>query len=510
MRADVAARYRDLTRNPQPIIYSTIPPEERTDFLPPRVETRVTGNAKVEDNDDFKLGSGVNVAPSADFELAGSAAAGAQPVAAPKAEVKPTPEKPATDGPDKPQSTTQVTAASPTSDSKKSASETTEPPAPETSPGEETKSASRKSANNKTTGDDDLFSIAVEEQKEVKKRRGKKNAERQRKQVLVPCSCGAWIRVNEDQAGKSVRCKQCKQPVVVPGLRRKSDKEKSEKRAEKEKIAQQARLEVTWLDDVSFHILAPATLVLKPGSLTGKHTAVDLAITPSGLHLLSYTGGTQKKRSLFSFVGSSKKVDHQLRRKQIREQVETSGEFKNLENVELRSVEADKTSDIRLVQPVAKVSESMFAGVPVFGEGRIAIFLPIPFDDGKQAFLSFPLSVWRVVGEKLKSLFSIDLGASENGIPESESVETLSCFLNQSKVEAVRGQIYYQTDTAFKLELTGYKCKACGTAVSEEGRKKAKLGGVKGKSIAKAKCPKCSAKMQAESLYKVVTPPAAS
>ena len=32
-------------------------------------------------------------------------------------------------------------------------------------------------------------------------------------------------------------------------------------------------------------------------------------------------------------------------------------------------------------------------------------------------------------------------------------------------------------------------------------------GGVKGKGIAKAKCPKCSNKMQAESLYKIAKGP---
>lgn len=499
MRADVAARYRQLTTNPQPIIYSTIPPESRKDYLPPRAESKADESAKAIDNDDFKLGSGVNSVDSGDFEIDGGVKPAAAPPAPPKTPAAASPAKPVApvDGPDKPESTTQVSGKSkvvtPTADATlpgtaAAATSTAETPA---SPPSRSKGS-----------EDDLLSFAVEEQKEGKKRRNQKNAERLRKQVLVPCTCGAWIRVNEDQAGKTLRCKQCKQPVVVPGLKKKA--EKQEKPAAKVEAVEQKS--ISWINDAWFHILSPASLVLKPGSLTGKHTEVDIAFDNSGLHVLTFAG-TKKKRSIFSFGGGNKKADHQTRRQQIREQIEKSGSFENLENVEIRKVEVARMSEIRLVQPVAKVSESMFAGVPVFGEGRIAVFLPIEIDGGKQAFLSFSISGWRVIAEQLKSLFGVELNGTENGIPESDKAETLSCFMNQSRIESVKGLIYYQKDSAYSLELTGHKCKSCGTTISEEGRKAAKLGGVKGKGIAKAKCPKCSNKMQAESLYKVAKGP---
>ncbi len=510
MRADVAARYRALTTNPQPIIYSTIPPEKRTDYLPARADASDIDAQAAADKDDFKLGSGVGVASGSDFEtdsgfsLAGSSnqssaatpAAGDSSSTKNKAPKESTP-APAVDGPDKPQSTTQI--GGPAADAKIEAAPAAA--AEEKQPGAES-ATGKKSASSSPGKDADLFSIAVEEQKEVKKRRGQKAAERQRKQVLVSCSCGAWIRVNEDQAGKSVRCKQCKQPVVVPGLKKKTEKT-DKKEGRKEPVS---KLNVSWIDDAWYHVLAPASLVLKPGSLTGKHSIVDLAFTESGLQVLTFQGAATKKRSLFSFVSSGKKkLDHQLRRRQIREQVAASGEFKNLENVEIHSINAGDATEVRLVQPVAKVSESMFAGVPVFGEGRIAVFLPIALDDAKQAFLSFSLSGWRAFSDQMKQVFNVEFLDAENGIPDSEKAETLSCFLNQSKVESLRGLIYYQADPEFKLEMTGYRCKSCGTAVSEEGRKKAKLGGIKGKGIAKAKCPKCSGKMQGEALFKIAS-----
>jgi len=507
MRADVAARYRDLTTKPQPIIYSTISPEDRTDFLPPRAVASDFVNHKALDAEDFQLGSGrqstpvpAAPAPSPEFEVDGGfdlapaettakAPETTRPSAAADAASQPAPKSQASK------------SASSKGEAAAVAEEATDAPAAKATSGGGASRAARE--------DQDLFSIAVEEQKEVKKRRGQKSAERARKQVLVPCSCGAWIRVNEDQAGKSVRCKQCKQAVVVPGIRKKAEKPEKKTPQKKEAQAGPALANISWLNDVWFHVLSPATLVLKPGSLTGKHVDVDVAMSEAGLQVLTFSGTVKKKRSLFSFVSSGKKGDHQVRRKQIHEQVAASGDFKSLENVELRTVDADRISDIRLVQPVAKASESMFAGVPVFGEGRIAIFLPVALDDSKQAFLSFTLSGWRAFSDHLKSLFGVELPAAENGIPEGDKTETLSCFLNQSKVEAIQGLLYYQQDSAYQLELTGYKCKSCGTIVSEEGRKKIKLGGVKGRSIAKAKCPKCTNKMQAEPLYKIAKAPEA-
>lgn len=504
MRADVAARYRQLTTNPQPIIYSTISAENRKDFLPARAESQSSEAAKIVDNDDFKLGSGVDSVEADDFEVGSSVKPVKPPVAPAKSPVVPTPVKQVdvnqVDGPDKPESTTKVTGKS------KGAETAPEPNPPKVDTAAEAPvnvPAPVQANSRNKGGEDDLLSFAVEEQKEGKKRKNQKNAERLRKQVLVPCTCGAWIRVNEDQAGKTLRCKQCKQPVVVPGLKKKTDKQ--EKPAAKVEAASVQKT-VSWIDDAWFHVLSPAALVLKPGSLTGKHTEVDIAFDNSGLHILTFAG-TKKKRSIFSFGGGNKKADHLVRRQQIREQVAKAGNFENLENVEIRKVDGSRSGEVRLVQPVAKVSESMFAGVPVFGEGRIAIFLPIDIDGGKQAFLSFSISGWRVIAEQFKSLFGAELNGTENGIPESDKAETLSCFMNQSRIESLRGLIYYQKDAAYTLELSGHKCKSCGTTISEEARKAAKLGGVKGKGIAKAKCPKCSNKMQAESLYKIAKGP---
>ncbi len=490
MRADVAARYKDMTSNPQKIIYSTIPIDERTDYLPARSENGA-GSGNVYDADEFTL--------SDDFSLP------VAPEAKPAAAVAPAPKAPiAPDGPDKPQSTTpnektqkentpsNGAAAKVSSDAsaKSEAASDSKDAKVSTSP------ASRKEG---PVDPDDLLSIAMAEQREVKKRRGEKLAERQRKQMLVPCSCGAWVRVHEEQSGKTVRCRQCKQPIVIPEIRKKTEKKDDKPAA--------PTLDVTWVNDVWFHLLNPTSLVLKPGSLVDKHTESDIALTADGLHIVTY-GGAKQKKSLFG--GGDKKGGRDAQRKAVRDHIASTGSLKNLPDAEVRTIDASKLNEMRLVQPVTKVQESMFAGVPVFGEGRIAIFLPLDAGDGQQSYCSLPISGWRTLGGRLKTLYQVNLPAAENGVPEVDKSDTMSCFVNQSKVESIRNLIFYQKDPGYEMELSGYRCKACGIVVSEEGRKKNKLGGANGKGIAKAKCPKCSGKMGEEPLYRIKKSPDAA
>jgi hypothetical protein len=69
---------------------------------------------------------------------------------------------------------------------------------------------------------------------------------------------------------------------------------------------------------------------------------------------------------------------------------------------------------------------------------------------------------------------------------------------------------YYQPEpNEFPLELTGWRCGQCSLVVSEDARKKEKIGGLNGKGIAKAKCPKCGGKFGSHPLYQVARPASA-
>ncbi|MFM7055296.1 MAG: hypothetical protein ACKO2P_00090 [Planctomycetota bacterium] len=487
MRADIAKKYHDLTTNPQPIIYSTIPPEQRSDFLPPRAGAATGG---VQDADEFTL---------ADDLISGSGSSGSAAHSPPAAQ---TPSQASgavasADGPDKPQTVTgkQETGAVVSSAGTAPARPGTEKTLPPAVPAASEAPKSPPAPRSEKPAPDDLLTIALQEQRDDRRRRNDRQAERQKRQVLVPCNCGAWLRVHEDFAGRVVRCRQCRNPIQIPEIRRKVAEKKEDKPA--------VQMNITWISDVWFHVLAPGSVTLKPGSAAALHTTADLALTPDALHIISFSVAEKKKKSLLSFGAGAKSSDLSGVRRQLREQVAATGGFQGLTDCVVRSIPADQMPVLKLVQPILKVHESMFAGVPIFGEGRVAVFLPVDTEHGQQAYCSFPLSAWRNFSSRLKELFGVSLPASENGVPETEKNETLSCFVNQSKVESVRSLVYYQHDPAFELELSGYRCKACGAAVSEEGRKKNKLGGANGKAIAKAKCPKCGGKMGEDPLYRI-------
>ena len=128
--------------------------------------------------------------------------------------------------------------------------------------------------------------------------------------------------------------------------------------------------------------------------------------------VIELTGADKKKRGL---LAKAPKIDRAEQRKLIRDQVAATGDFKSLPDVEVHPIAAERVAEIRLVQPVLKAHESMFAGVPVFGDGRIALFLPITLDEGQQAFVSTSLTAYRAFSESLKKNFKLDLPATENG-----------------------------------------------------------------------------------------------
>jgi len=482
MKEEIAARYADLTTNPQKIIYSMIPLEERTDYLPARAATAS------DDSDGFTLADDVlaDSAPGVGFALPTASAN------APVADLS--------SSPDRPQSTTpggkgiiaDALEAEASPADKSAASGDKSATAAE-------KAAEGASAKSGGGGTDDLFSIAMQEQRDDRRRRSERLAERAKRQMLLPCKCGAWVRVTDEMAGKVVRCRQCRQPVQVPEIRRRVTEKKEESTAPK--------LDITWVNDVWFHVLTPTSVVLKPGSAAAQHTEADIAITDSGVHIIAFESGEKKKKSLLGFGSSDRKQDRTAHRKQVRDEIAAKGSLSGLTGCDVRSISVDDVRSLKLVQPIVKVQESMFAGVPIFGEGRIAVFLPIAREQGQQAYCSCTISGWRLLAARLKELFSLELPTAENGVPEAEKSDTYSCFVNQSKVESIRNLVYYQQDSGFELELSGFRCTACGAVVSEEGRKKNKLGGANGSGIAKAKCPKCSGKMGEDKLFRLKKSP---
>jgi hypothetical protein len=158
---------------------------------------------------------------------------------------------------------------------------------------------------------------------------------------------------------------------------------------------------------------------------------------------------------------------------------------------------------LKIVQPAIPGEESLFADVPVFGQGRIALRVPAADASGQRAYLSFTLSQFRDFSTILAESFGLaDFGGGMS-IPLSDDLQEASCHYSESVLRFVPDDqlVYYKNDPAFKLSVVGRKCAECGLVVSEDSRKKEKIGGTSDSSIAKARCPKCKKKFGSITLY---------
>lgn len=452
MREDVAQRYAEMTAQPQAIIFSDIPIEQRTEMMPAR------GDGGVFDADDDDDG-GFSLQEN-EFELSAGAIA-------PAAEVPAQAAKPQAPAAEQPADTGQ-------SDEQK---------------------LQKKAAEPAEEQEDDLFKIAVADERETRKRKRQKLQDARRQKILLPCTCGAWIRVHTDQAGRVVKCRKCKTPVVVPELKQK-------KKGRKKESAPQIR--ISWLDDVRLHEVQPTDVVLKPGSLEKSFGVADLVFHESGLYVIRYAAPA--KKSLFSRGGDGPPAVEE-QRKLAAQHIKKSGAITSIPHGDLQPIPADQIEKLLLVQPVREASASMFAGVDVFGEGQIGVHLPVEGTDGEQRFLSFPISGYRKFDQLLQRQFERSLDAESNGVPKEEKYDTYKCHFSEMPVKGVRDVVYYQNDPAFELELAGHVCTTCNAAVTEEARAKKKLGGGAGKGLAKAKCPKCSNKFGDKKAWNIAKAP---
>ena len=96
---------------------------------------------------------------------------------------------------------------------------------------------------------------------------------------------------------------------------------------------------------------------------------------------------------------------------------------------------------------------------------------------------------FRTFVECMRSIAGIEQFGANVDVPLSDQYAQHKCFLNETKFPELKRLDYYQKDPGFKLEISGWKCAACGIYISEAGRAEKKLGGPAGKSLAKTKCP---------------------
>jgi hypothetical protein len=354
------------------------------------------------------------------------------------------------------------------------------------------------------TGGDVLLKVALAELAEEERRRAggprRGQTAARRGGFLIYCPNGHRIEVQEKHRGLQGRCPKCKAPFVVPPEPPPPEPAPAAPAAgaaaaEAAAPAASAGQTTRWMDDVHLHAVKPQMLKLKPGSLKAAFDEVDLGFSEDGLLFVQLV----KKGGLF---GPDKK-----RKAAAREAIRGHlGEGKPAAEVPAARhwlFDREAVRQIAVVQPIVYAHESMFGGIEVFGPGRIAIRLPAPAGGTELMFCSFALSGFREFARNVAELYGIERLGEDVGVPLTDSYTDLKCHYSEEPVRALERVEFYQADPQIKLKIVGRKCEGCGLVVSEDSRKKEKIGGPAGKTIAKAKCPKCQKRFGSISLYDI-------
>lgn len=386
------------------------------------------------------------------------------------------------------------------------------PPAPATpaaepeaaAPAERTAPPPDATPHSEATAGDVLLEIAKAEEKDVEKSK-KTYREKMRGGFIVYCPMGCRIRVQDRHRGKAGKCPRCGAVFFVP-LSRPKPKAAADAEAA---AAQPADASVAgkwrgWMNDVHLHTVVPQKLRIKADSLLNDFTTVDAALSDEGLLLITLVASA-------GLFGANEKKKPALRAA-VQEHLKNVGKVEGLPGAGAKLYPPDALRQLQVAQPSPPDVESLFGNIPVFGAARIAVRLPKLTEEPSTQYLSFTLSEFRDFVGQLTTMVGIEGLGANTEVPLSETYNTLKCHYSEAPVRELLGLEYYQRDGKIPLTLTGWRCGGCGLVVSEEARRKEKIGGLNGKGIAKAKCPKCAAKFGSHPLYEVAQPaaPAAS
>jgi hypothetical protein len=250
-----------------------------------------------------------------------------------------------------------------------------------------------------------------------------------------------------------------------------------------------------WILDLHLHVVNPTKLKLKPGSLLQEYETADVGFAATEILVATvFKGGGP-------FRGMQEPKKKAAARETMLEHLKADGAADQLPLPRQVVISAEDVGQLKVVQPASPLEESIFADVPVFGAGRIVIRLPGAPVAGERLYLSFSLSEFREFARLLAQSFGLENLGQELGIPLVDEISELKCHYSDTVLQSLGNLEFYRADPKFKIVLIGRKCQGCGLIVSEDSRKKEKIGGPSGSGIAKAICPKCKKKFGEISLF---------
>lgn len=502
MRQDIAARYERMQQRQPEVEFKPLP--ERSAFAGPGgpAGTVRSGAASVTD-DDFEYGGEMSAAATGeDFELGAKFA--------PAAADERTGEISAFSGGQRAAAGQKSSAHAPAVPAPPAASKQEQPSAaesPKKRPPEEPEGGTPHSV---ATAGDALLQIAIEEERESARRGRKRSAGFEPTRVsdgwMITCPCPARIRikVKAGHRGKTGKCPNpnCGSYFTVPADLG-DDEEQAAAKAEAPATegvgfpadpAEKAGAYTHWVTDVRLHVVKPAKAKRKPGGHEKDFKPADVGFSKSaGLAVISLAAKAA------GMLAKPKKPEQV--REELRSELRAGKPVGELASDAKFTFEPATLAKSIVEFPPAYEHESTFAGVPVFGEGRIAVKLPPAGAPDEQHFVSMTLSQYRRFKELLEGLFEIAQFGVGCPIPSEGDVVTLVCHYSENPLTIIRNPAFHLADPETPLEAVGYRCESCGLIVSEESRKKEKIGGLDGKKLASAKCPKCKGKFGKSPLY---------
>ena len=496
MRGEIAAHYSKMRRETPEVAFQPLP-ELRDDGTFSTPDPAGGGQPVAATDDDFELLGGfgeADAAPPGDdgFELSGQFGESAPRPAADADEIELLPEDPPDDPPPPPAAEaddadadggqTYGIAGSP---------EQAEPPDADAKPARRPPPDEPEEDHSVATAGDALLQLAMTDPGVGG--RGAAGLLKTKSGWVVRCPAGHAVRVKARHAGKVGRCPTpgCGLRFFVPDQIADDPDDPGESDAGDAGAKRPAAPDplaagayTVWIADVRLHEADPAKTKHKPGVLEKAFVPADLAVSPDAVLVVGLVG---KKGGPFG-LGKGKPEEV---RESVRAKLEERGRTADLPGEHLLFSDAN-VGEFLLEQPNPYAHESLFGGEPVFGPGRVALRLPTlgGTDGGKRPFLSLTLTQFRRLARAFADRGWVeDLGAGI--VPTEDEKETVTGHFGEQEFAVLKDPALAEADPEIDTEIAGYRCGSCGIAVSEASRRKEKIGGAAGKSLEKAKCPKC-------------------
>ena len=348
--------------------------------------------------------------------------------------------------------------------------------------------------------DDALFDMVTQDVSESEQRKKKRRPNSLSGGIrtatggfVIYCPYGCRFEVKDSHRGMQGRCPRCRAPFIVPIDP--PDYSVAKKPGEAGGGAASGPQDVAgafsgWLKDLHLHTVSPDKLKLKADSLLKEFVEYDVGFADDQMLIVNIA--PKKAGGLFGGGGDKKKSEA---REAMLQHLKDGKPIAELPGTDRQVFSVDQIRHLRIVQPVTNRAESLFAGVAVFGTGRISVHLPYTDDpNALPQYLSFSLSEFRIFAQTMQQRYGLAGFGAACGAPLEDSFDEFPCHITKGPIRVLRNLDYYKADPTFKLAPVGYQCSACKVTLSEEGRARDSLGGKDGKALAKAKCPKCQQK----------------